>query len=75
MMLFGQTNVQKPCEQYMFEGQATLQKICVYAALVCIPILLFGKPLHFMCTKKSKKGKIYVSIVNTPAHSFFIPPR
>ncbi|XP_031788196.1 V-type proton ATPase 116 kDa subunit a isoform X2 [Nasonia vitripennis] len=61
MMLFGKSKPPKPCKEFMFEGQETMQKVCVYAALVCIPILLLGKPLYFACTRRTKKGKVHTN--------------
>lgn len=40
----------------MFEGQSQIQTIFVFIALICIPVMLFGKPFHFLCTRK-RHGK------------------
>ncbi|GLV41213.1 Vacuolar H[+] ATPase 100kD subunit 2 [Carabus blaptoides fortunei] len=55
MMLFKHTPPPKKCNEYMFEGQQTLQQVLVFTALICIPVLLLGKPIYIMITKKSSK--------------------
>lgn len=49
------------CKEFMFEGQKELQTIFVFIALLCIPVMLFGKPLHFLCTR-NRHGKVGVRI-------------
>lgn len=62
MMLFKDATVSAGCSQYMFEGQDILQKVLLFSALACVPVMLFGKPLFIICSKKLKTpGKIYVS--------------
>lgn len=62
MMLFKNANVPAGCSQYMFEGQDILQKVLLFSALACIPVMLFGKPLFITCSKKIRtSGKTYVS--------------
>jgi len=64
MMMFNkqQTDVPDGCSQYMFEGQGIVQQVCLYMALACIPVMLFGKPLYVTFVKKRKSpGKSYVS--------------
>lgn len=53
----GHTGDQK-CDAYMFDFQPTLQVILVLIAVIMIPIMLFGKPLHFKMThgKTSRKN-------------------
>ncbi|XP_034944898.1 V-type proton ATPase 116 kDa subunit a isoform X2 [Chelonus insularis] len=36
------------CPTFMYSGQEELQNACIYAALLCIPVLLFGKPLYIV---------------------------
>ncbi|XP_051173623.1 V-type proton ATPase 116 kDa subunit a1 isoform X2 [Leptopilina boulardi] len=57
MMLFGSSPVQEGCSEFMFEGQKPLQLVCVYLALICIPVMLFGKPLYIKFSKK-QPGRI-----------------
>lgn len=42
------------CQEYMFNGQEQLQNIFVIVALVCIPWMLFGKPIYFLCKSRRK---------------------
>ncbi|CAO1438885.1 unnamed protein product [Diamesa hyperborea] len=57
MMLAGTNVAQKGCEPFMFELQGTVQNVCVFAALICIPWMLLGKPLYIMmCGKKGGHG-------------------
>ncbi|XP_029162435.1 V-type proton ATPase 116 kDa subunit a-like [Nylanderia fulva] len=60
MMLFKDAPVPAGCSQYMFEGQDILQKVLIFSALACIPVMLFGKPLFILCSSKFKApGKVY----------------
>lgn len=64
MMLFKNANVPAGCSEYMFEGQDILQKVLLFSALACVPIMLFGKPLFITCSIKIEtSGKTYVSII------------
>ncbi|KAF5299267.1 hypothetical protein FQA39_LY02440 [Lamprigera yunnana] len=55
MMLFKHTTPQPKCKEYMFTSQADLQLGLVLAALLCIPVMLFGKPIYIKCKKKAPK--------------------
>lgn len=55
MMLYKTTNATAPCEAYMYPGQETTQKGLLFAALLCIPVLLLGTPIYNIFKKKSKK--------------------
>lgn len=61
MMLFSTNDHDEDCMEYMFEGQGTIQLIFVLVALLCIPVMLLGKPFYVMSTRKSQK-----KAVNTP---------
>ncbi|XP_014220372.1 V-type proton ATPase 116 kDa subunit a-like isoform X1 [Trichogramma pretiosum] len=52
MMLFGENKKKENCEEWMFEGQDILQKFLVAIALVCIPIMLLGKPLYTLYRRR-----------------------
>lgn len=54
MMLFKQGSPAEQCDEFMFEGQQQIQKIFVLIGLCCIPLMLLGKPLYLMATKKNK---------------------
>lgn len=53
----------------MFDAQPILQKILVFVALICIPIMLLGKPLYIMSTRKSKKHITSNGNANAPVPS------
>lgn len=52
MMLFKHTAPQKGCEEYMFVGQDKLQLVLVMLSLLCVPVLLLGKPIHELCVRR-----------------------
>ncbi|KAF7995543.1 hypothetical protein HCN44_006650 [Aphidius gifuensis] len=53
MMLFNEPK-NETCSGYMFGGQAILQKVFIFAALLCIPVMLLGKPLWMLYTKNKR---------------------
>uniref|UniRef100_V5I869 V-type proton ATPase subunit a n=1 Tax=Anoplophora glabripennis TaxID=217634 RepID=V5I869_ANOGL len=58
MFLMGESDPNQGCEAYMYEGQKLVQMVLVVAALICVPIMLLGKPLYVMMTKdKHAKSK------------------
>ncbi|XP_012524036.1 V-type proton ATPase 116 kDa subunit a1 isoform X2 [Monomorium pharaonis] len=59
MMLFKHAPVPDDCSEYMFEGQDILQKVLLFAALLCIPVMLFGKPVYVVLSKRKHPGKPY----------------
>lgn len=59
MMLFKSAIMPKGCSEYMFEGQDIVQMVLLFTALLCIPVMLFGKPLYILFSKRSKAGKAY----------------
>jgi len=60
MMLFKNAVVPEDCSQYMFEGQDILQMVLLFTALLCVPVMLFGKPLFILFSKRLKiPGKIF----------------
>lgn len=42
-----------PCGKFMFGGQKELQYTLIVIALLCIPWMLLGKPLHIMLKQRS----------------------
>lgn len=60
MILQGHSKMPDGCNsEYMFSGQGTLQIVFVLLAILCIPVMLLGKPLHFLIVKKRRSvGKI-----------------
>lgn len=41
-----------PCGKFMFGGQKELQFTLITIALICIPWMLLGKPLHMMLKQR-----------------------
>ncbi|XP_046461917.1 V-type proton ATPase 116 kDa subunit a1-like isoform X3 [Daphnia pulex] len=44
------------CENYMYPGQETLQKVMIITAVLVVPILLFGKPILFKMEMNKAKN-------------------
>ncbi|KNC34409.1 hypothetical protein FF38_00737, partial [Lucilia cuprina] len=53
MMLFKSQTPLDGCKEFMFEGQDTVQMVFVIIAVICIPWMLLGKPLYYMCKRKA----------------------
>lgn len=47
-----------PCGKFMFTGQKELQFALITIAMLCIPVLLLGKPLYIMMKQRSYHGVI-----------------
>lgn len=58
MMLFKHTAPPVHCNEYMFDEQKDLQTSLVFIALLCIPVMLLGKPIYMLCKKKSHKPHV-----------------
>ncbi|CAH2071915.1 unnamed protein product, partial [Iphiclides podalirius] len=55
MMLFKtDPNTRPQCDDVMYAGQMGLQKMFVVVALLCVPIMLFGKPYFIMREQKQQ---------------------
>ncbi|KAH8271042.1 hypothetical protein KR018_001642 [Drosophila ironensis] len=52
MILQGSQDTPEPCEEFMFDGQKTLQQIFVIIAVICIPWMLLGKPIYIIIKRK-----------------------
>jgi len=64
MMLFKSSPPSGPgCQEFMFDGQDILQTVFVIVALLCIPVLLLGKPIYVLCGG-GKKAADHVSAFN-----------
>lgn len=59
MMLFKNSPPLEHCDEFMFDGQESVQTAFILIALVCIPWMLLAKPLYIMCTRKSSHGVSY----------------
>uniref|UniRef100_A0AAR5PSG6 V-type proton ATPase subunit a n=1 Tax=Dendroctonus ponderosae TaxID=77166 RepID=A0AAR5PSG6_DENPD len=64
MMLFKAPTSNVPCEDYMYGGQQTLQRILVVLAVVCIPWMLLGVPIHEIMSRKKKPAPRVTRQVN-----------
>ncbi|XP_052740837.1 V-type proton ATPase 116 kDa subunit a 1 isoform X4 [Bicyclus anynana] len=63
MMLFKtDPNMRTDCDDTMFAGQMGLQKFFVIAALMCVPVMLFGKPYFIMKEQKARASQGHQSI-------------
>ncbi|XP_034830146.1 V-type proton ATPase 116 kDa subunit a 1 isoform X3 [Maniola hyperantus] len=66
MMLFKtDPNTRPECDDTMFAGQMGLQKFFVIAALMCVPVMLFGKPYYIMKEQKARASQGHQSIEAT----------
>ncbi|CAG4919613.1 unnamed protein product [Colias eurytheme] len=55
MMLFKtDSNPRSQCDETMFAGQLVFQKLFVITALMCVPVMLFGKPYFIMKEQKER---------------------
>jgi V-type H+-transporting ATPase subunit a len=43
-----------PCDPFMYSGQKTLQNLLVILALLCVPWMLFAKPVMIMRSRKEE---------------------
>lgn len=56
MMLFKDTDAtHADCDVYMFEAQTIVQKLLIFGALICIPVMLLGKPIYIICSRRGGK--------------------
>jgi V-type H+-transporting ATPase subunit a len=70
MMLFKSSPPSgKGCQEFMFDGQNLMQYAFVVVALLCIPVLLLGKPIYLLCCGRSKRSE-HVSISINPYIDF-----
>lgn len=46
------------CDEFMFEGQEILQKFFLAVAILCVPVMLFGKPLYVVCQNRKLKANV-----------------
>ncbi|KAK9298332.1 hypothetical protein QLX08_008333 [Tetragonisca angustula] len=58
MILAGEEQPTDTCLPYMYPGQFILQKVLFGLALLCVPVMLFGKPLLFLFRKKRQERRI-----------------
>ncbi|CAK9804075.1 V-type proton ATPase 116 kDa subunit a 1 [Anthophora plagiata] len=59
MILNGHTDMPTGCSAFMFPGQELLQRVFFGLAVLCVPVMLFGKPIYFVISKKkAKTGRV-----------------
>lgn len=58
MMLFKKSEIEKPCDAYMYSGQQSVQKVLLVMALICIPWMLLGAPLYEILFRRKPKVNI-----------------
>ncbi|GAB0096471.1 V-type proton ATPase subunit a [Sergentomyia squamirostris] len=56
MMLFKASEPFENCDEYMFSFQSTLQMVFVLIGVLCIPVMLLGKPLFIMMTRRKHRA-------------------
>jgi len=61
MMLFGHAQLPMECNEYMFDAQPTVQLMFLLVALLCIPVLLLGKPLYIKYAQKHPAPQLKVN--------------
>lgn len=50
--------VKETCSKFMFSGQKELQFALITIGMLCIPVMLLGKPLYIMLKQRSYHGVI-----------------
>lgn len=55
MVLFKSSETLEGCKELMFEGQEALQIVFLVLAVLCIPWLLFGKPLYILYKQRTNQ--------------------
>ena len=64
MMLSQSANMPPGCSEFMFTGQEVLQQVFKFTALACIPVMLLGKPLYILFTRRKPRNNQQVRIEN-----------
>ncbi|PZC76113.1 V-type proton ATPase 116 kDa subunit a 1 [Helicoverpa armigera] len=55
MMLLKSSEDKPPCRAMMYDGQDQVQKTFLAIGFLCIPVMLFGKPVYKMIMAKKRK--------------------
>lgn len=58
MMLFKSQEPLEGCKEYMYDAQPVLEKILLVIAVICIPVMLLGKPFYIMMGRKKPKHHV-----------------
>lgn len=64
MLMSPSTAPNEKCDIYMYPGQDIVQKVLVFGALICIPVMLLGKPLYIMRQRKIQMRNGSVKLVS-----------
>lgn len=60
MVLFkGSPKPQEGCESTMYGGQTFFEPLLVVLALLCIPVMLLGKPIHIMKQRQKQNVSLF----------------
>lgn len=61
MMLLKKTESKDgpPCQGYIYAGQDELQKTFLVLAFLCIPVILFGKPVYQIMSDKKRRVSVF----------------
>lgn len=54
MILMKENVAPKGCDPFMYGGQAGIQTMLVAIAVICVPVMLLGKPLYIMRQNKTR---------------------
>lgn len=57
MVLMKKSEDKPPCSAFMYSGQEAVQRTFLALGFLCIPVMLFGKPVYYMLA--AKKRKVY----------------
>nr|XP_018903507.1 PREDICTED: V-type proton ATPase 116 kDa subunit a isoform X2 [Bemisia tabaci] len=57
MMLFKNNEPFPGCDEYMYDNQEFIQRLIVFFSFLCIPVMLFGKPIYliYFANKPTKR--------------------
>lgn len=72
MVLFKSPNDIPNCNPYMYAGESGLEKFLVLIALLCVPWMLFAKPLMLMQERKKKHMQVRYTFAITFSPDFYL---
>ncbi|XP_046607212.1 V-type proton ATPase 116 kDa subunit a1-like isoform X1 [Neodiprion virginianus] len=74
MLMSSSSDTTEGCSEFMFTGQGTVQYVCVFGALACVPVMLFGKPLYIITTRKKNQSASPVVSNGIPSQDIELQP-